>query len=683
MDGLEQFRDIDIEDRRQNLLQRADWFKPRTTANSDGRSVQKENQRIGKRRWLNKNDLARTAVRYVSPGKQKINGAKSIYHPLRSSQVSIRYGSQIHNTQTTALTRKPVLVQATPMKSIVSESRHQLSKSRSPFQFLGDVSTPEYKPVGHAPIRRSEIQRWIKASTIKNKSSIYTGERYMIGNSSPSPTFQTSPPPPHGEEIENTPQQQGVDDTRGMKPPCTKDLEEINHELGSDKVACPTDNVSDWPAHQSESSSISRDPSLRDVLKQQPERPGYPSNGLDSCVLEKLDELDDKYIKNQVDGPAHISEADRDRSPIIESLLKSEMIPNRTKCWKGEEISIGQEHQAKYAPGSEGEDFIDRNLDVQLHHGIMNHDKVDVEMSKNESGSDQSLLEEQNEVWFNMIMGLDKVNNYSQLLESNIGRKPLLPSSSPFKLDQMRSPTPNWTPESMKSTCVQIGSLSPYKQFDRSYKGPTSETQNLIEKVHQCVSMVAMHGSITGNQEDSTPGNDTPIKRSLHSPRLPMTPVKIPIVKPLDAEEVGKVILKPINLVPKFRLASTVRLGEESIESTNEPKKTDIHCARNITEESKFQTSDFSVPGKGPPVVIYTNNARQPPVTFCRPQRFEELNPGSKIRIGQHTSKKHNKFMRHQGRSRLTDASRSEDQDVDSVENDLALAVVDEDDIEE
>ena len=612
-----------------------------------------------------------------------MNGPNPIYQTLRSSQISVRYGSQIHNTQTTILPQGTGLVQETPIKSMVPISSLQPSQVKSSFQFLGDMSTPEHMPAGSTPVRRSDIQQWITRSAIKDKRSPQPGRRNIINENRP--LFMYQPPSTHspGQDFQALQYPQGDDAVVGVKSTRIKYMNEPDHERQSNELVCPAEDVSDWNSNEAEVSSASRCSSRPIISEDEAKRRGRASKDKDPQIFKKPDTRDTRPQAAQL---LHVAVMSPDQLFIPEAHLILERTSNTIDGVKYREMSVEQANQTNLTNSPAYQRLITKELEFPSNDGIINSHKAIAGMSKNESSPGQSLLQKQNEIWYNMIMGLDKAENHVRSLESNRDSKILLPHSSPFKLDQMKSPTPNWTPESMKSTCAQKGSTSSHEQFDRSNRDPI-KLPDSMDSANQYGSMVTTRGSSIRIQEESPSVSKTPLKQSIHSPSWPTTPVKVSIGKPLGTEEINRVVLKPINLVPKFRFAAVAPVKLQpvgnSIKPIHGPGRTNTHRSRQTTtEQNKPKVANTSVP-ETRHLMVHAKMAQQlSPITFIRPQRFEELSPDSRIRIGQYPTKKQNKFMRRQGKSGCTEPLRLKDQPIESVEDALVVAV-DNDDVEE
>lgn len=651
-------KELEDEVKRHNLLRQRDWFTTYKTGYNRP-SAPYERTRIGKRRKLKQDDLARTAVQYKLPINRPNLSFSVSGGVFKPSQVSVRLGSQIHGTQGTTLSGSKAQVEATAASGMATEeSENPLTVSRRSlpvlketpisgipnFEALEEMTTPP-QHVSLPSTKDFKIERWISKSALKRRR---TGSS-RIGEMTTDESMSRSPKSLDGEagssetvferrrkildedsgsqsrKKRSTENQQTMEIHYSTQFPLN--LASIHDEIGvcSIEENKPTGRQAEFEIQETCNSVITEAGNTRTEgwsvtsIPRGSEAIGTEtvaslvSKSISSCSLSdsKLMFSSDK-VHVRLDSQKHETAAPDERS---------------VNSQRPKELSSLHSLTASSYTDSPTKERVGNNA---TNYPILERPSLGL------SGAPRTLAQRQNDDWFNWIVSLNR--EPAEDGKSNSIKIPKLQTSTTPVAQPIQSINP--TPASLRSTYVNIGSTPNPKPHVEDPQYP-SELNLWSTSDHSHIESPVTEGNNIHIHPHTLDNNfETPIaQQSLDIPQ-PDTPGKPLVQRRSISREGNGLDPKAINLREKFLQVAGLPVNIQSKPSKERNPTDDGPGVLLTTYHNSVNTSKKIKIGKAACVIVQNDSVPltksvSRSIVFVKPQRFEIASPGKKMKIGQ------------------------------------------------
>ena len=659
-------KELEDEAKRRNLLRQKDWFTTYKLS-YNRRSTPYERTRIGKRRKLKQDDLARIAVQCKVPtNKSNLNFSvtNGIFKP---SQVSVRLGSQIHGTKRTILSGSKVKVEVTSAGGMATKglgdplttstrSIRVLKETPIPsitsFEALEEIPTP-LQHVSYPGAKEFKIERWISESALKRKriDSSCMGEMPSDGSMSNSP--------------------QSLDGEAGSSETVFEQRRKILYGDISHQKRRSTGYRRNSESHGSTQLPVKLtsthdksgvDP-MEQIIPKDRQAKSKMQETYDSVITEtgntqtKEGSTTSIPTESKVIGAGAVASLES-QSALSWSLSDPGLMSSPDKVHvhldseKHETTAFDKHsdnhHQLKKLPsfhtltassytGSSTKGTVGN--DVTGDHVLENS-------SVGSSGAPQTLSQRQNDEWFKWIVSLHRKpaeDEKSNSIESSRQQTSVTPVAQAIQLTGS-------TPISFRSTFVDIGSTPSIRLHSENPHYPSeTDLRSLSDHSH-------VEFSVTEDSNSSVQPHilgqkfETPInQQSLDIPQ-PETPAKPLAQRKSISREGNNHGPKPIDLREKFLQVASLPVNIQPKQNKKRNPTDDkagvlLTACYNSTKNDKagiLLTACYNSTKNDKTACVIMQDDSIPlsksvsrSIVFVKPQRFEDISPGKRMKIGQ------------------------------------------------
>ena len=651
-------KELEDEVERHNLLRQRNWFTTYKTG-YNRRSAPYERIRIGKRRKLKQDDLARTAVQYKLPINRPNLGFSVSGGIFKPSQVSVRLGSQIHGTQGTTLSGSKAQVEATAASGMATEeSENPLPISRrslpvlketlipgiTNFEALEEMTTPP-QHVSLPSTKDFKVERWISKSALKRRRT----DSSRIGEMTTDESMSRSP--------------QSLDGEAGSSETVFERRRKIlDEDFGSQsRKKRSTENQQTMEFHYSKQlplnlASIHDEIGVCSIEENKPMGRQAEFEIQETCnsvITEAGNTRTEGWSATSIPRGSETLGTETVASLISKSISSCSLSDSKL-MFSSDKVRVGsnsQKHETaapdEHSVNSQrpnglpsfhsltASSYTDSPAKDRVGNNATNYPILE-KPSVGLSGTLRTLAQRQNDEWFNWIVSLNREpakNGNSNSIECQKLQTSTTPTVQPLQCT-------NPTPASLGSTYVNTGSTPNVKPHLEDLQYPseaklqsTSDRSHIESSVTESNNLYIQPHTLGSNFE-------TPIaQQSLDIPQ-PETPAKPLVQRRSISREGNGLDPKTINLREKFLQVAGLPVNIQSKPSKERNPTDDSPGVLLTTYHNSVNTSKKIKIGKTACVIVQNDSVPlsklvSRSIVFVKPQRFEDASSGKKMKIGQ------------------------------------------------